>query len=93
MTSDTPRADAHFGVLGIKQVRGTESDLIFARTLERELAAVRDLLRSAHAIAERKGERTAWDRFAASCLKLGVGAVTARTYKILPSDEESSNDK
>ena len=37
MTSDTPRSDAHYGVLGIKQVRGTERDLFFARTLEREL--------------------------------------------------------
>ena len=41
MTSDTPRSDAHYGVLGIKQVRGTEHDLIFARQLERELAEAR----------------------------------------------------
>ncbi len=46
-----------------------------------------ELLRSAHCIALRQGRDTAWDRFADSCQKLGVGSVTARTYKVLPSDE------
>jgi len=50
---------------------------------ERELEA---LLRSACAIAERKGESTAWDRFVASVHKVGLNGVTARTYRILPSD-------
>lgn len=42
--SDTPRSDAHFGVLGIKQVRGTERDLFFARTLEMDAKRYRWLL-------------------------------------------------
>lgn len=52
---------------------------------EEELTA---LLESAHLIARRKGADTAWDRFAESIKKAGVGYVTARTYKILPSDTE-----
>ena len=52
-----------------------------ARELELE-----DLLRSAHAIAERKGADTEWERFAASCKEQGIGSVTARVYKVAPSD-------
>lgn len=44
-----------------------------ARELELE-----DLLRSAHAIAERKGADTAWERLAASCKEQGIGSVTAQ---------------
>lgn len=47
-----------------------------------------ELLRSACAIAERRGEGTAWDRFIASVHKLGLNGVTARTYRVLPSDLE-----
>lgn len=47
-----------------------------------------ELLRSAHAIAVRRGTGTAWDRFAASIAQLGIGAVTARTYRLLPTDHE-----
>ena len=46
------------------------------------------LLESAHLIARRQGADTAWDRFAESIKKAGVGYVTARTYKVLPSDNE-----
>lgn len=46
-----------------------------------------DLLRSAHAIAARKGAGVAWERFAASIAKLGIGSVTARTYRVLESDQ------
>lgn len=46
-----------------------------------------ELLRSAHAIAIREGRDTAWARFAASIAKLGIGSITARTYRVLPSDE------
>jgi hypothetical protein len=49
---------------------------------------LRQLLHSAHAIAERKGEDVHWERFAASIAKVGIGPVTARTYRILPSDRE-----
>ena len=48
-----------------------------------------DLLRSACAIAERKGAGTAWDRFTASAAKLGLNGITARTYRVLPSDLEN----
>lgn len=54
---------------------------------EAELAKLRDLLRSARAIADRQGDRTAWARFSASIGELGIGSVTPRTYRILPSDE------
>ena len=60
------------------------SQVATAKT-KRELE-LEDLLRSAHAIAVRKGESTAWERFAASCAALGVGAVTARHYKVLRDD-------
>jgi hypothetical protein len=46
-----------------------------------------ELLRSACAIAERKGERTHWDRFLASAKQVGVNGITARTYRML--DRES----
>ena len=46
------------------------------------------LLQSAHLIARRKGADTAWERFAQSIANAGVGYITARTYKILPSDLE-----
>ena len=49
-------------------------------------AELEDLLRSAHCIALRKGQGTAWERFAASISKLGIGSITARTYRILPDD-------
>lgn len=45
-----------------------------------------ELLRSACAIAERRGDGTNWDRFIASVHKLGLNGVTARTYRLLPSD-------
>lgn len=59
-----------------------------ARELELE-----ELLRSAHAIAERQGAGTKWDRFAASLAAAGISAVTARTYRILPSDTEPAMAK
>jgi hypothetical protein len=50
--------------------------------------ALEELVRSACAIAERKGASTAWDRFTASAGALGLNGVTARTYRVLPSDAE-----
>lgn len=52
-----------------------------ARELELE-----ELLRSAHCIANRKGKETHWERFKASVQKVGIGSVTARTYRVLKSD-------
>ena len=46
------------------------------------------LLQSAHLIARRKGANTHWERFAQSIANAGVSYLTARTYKILPSDLE-----
>ncbi len=47
-----------------------------------------ELLRAACAIAERGGEGTHWGRFAESIRKVGLNGITARTYRILPSDLE-----
>ena len=55
-----------------------------ARELELE-----DLLTSARAIAERKGDDVAWERFSERLRKAGIGSVTARTFRVLPSDNEA----
>ncbi len=47
-----------------------------------------DLLRSARCIAERKGADTAWERFSERIGALGIGSVTAKVFKVLPSDLE-----
>jgi len=52
-----------------------------ARELELE-----DLLISARAIAERKGEYVAWERFSERLQNAGIGFVTAKTFRVLPSD-------
>ena len=49
-------------------------------------ASMEELLRSAHCIAARRGEGTHWDRFAASVQALGIGPVTARTYRLLQGE-------
>lgn len=56
-----------------------------ARELELE-----DLLISANAIAQRRGKDTAWARFSHRLADAGIGAVTPRTFRVLPSDTESS---
>lgn len=56
----------------------------------RELA-LEDLLRSAHAIAMRGGEGTHWARFSARLGEMGIGYVTPRTFRVLPSDEGETN--
>jgi hypothetical protein len=63
-------------------IHGTD---FFGKTADR-IEELQELLRSAHAIADRKGEETHWERFAAGIAKVGIGPVTARTYRILPSD-------
>ncbi len=47
-----------------------------------------ELLTSAAAIAGRRGADTAWERFVVSCRAEGVGQITARTYRLLPSDQQ-----
>lgn len=60
------------------------SQVATAKT-KRELE-LEDLLRSACAIAERKGADTAWERFSARLAEAGISPVTAKVFKILPSD-------
>ena len=52
-----------------------------AREIELE-----DPLVSARAIAERRGECTAWERFSKRLADAGIGCVTAKVFKILPCD-------
>lgn len=47
-----------------------------------------DLLVSARAIAQRKGEGTHWERFDARLAKFEIGSVTPRTFRVLPGDLE-----
>ena len=61
------------------------SQVATAKT-KRELE-LEELLRSACAIAERKGEGTHWGRFINSVNQAGLNGVTARTYRVLESDE------
>ena len=58
-----------------------------AREIELE-----ELLHSAKAIADRKGKGTAWERFSESVAKAGISGITARVYKILPSDLETESN-
>jgi DNA-directed RNA polymerase subunit RPC12/RpoP len=50
-----------------------------------------DLLSSAYAIAERKGRGTAWERYAKQLALAGISPVTAKTFRVLPSDSEPDN--
>jgi len=47
-----------------------------------------DVLTSAHCIAKRNGVDTAWERFSERIGRLGIGSVTAKVFKVLPSDLE-----
>jgi hypothetical protein len=60
----------------------------FATAKTKRELELEELLRSAACIAARKGESTAWDRFAASLAEAGISPITARTYRVLPSDDE-----
>ena len=82
----TPQpASAEVELATVNQLFLELSQFTTAKTA-RELA-MEELLRSAHAIALRNGEGTAWDRFATSIRNMGIGSVTARVYRMLPSDE------
>lgn len=50
------------------------------------IAELTDLLTSARAIAERKGESTAWERFSTRLQSAGIGCITAKTFRILPEE-------
>lgn len=47
-----------------------------------------DVLTSARCIADRQGADTAWARFSERIGALGIGSVTAKVFKVLPSDLE-----
>ena len=66
--------------------REREVAVAVARPLIDRVQALEALLRSACTIAERRGEGTAWERFIESVFALGLNGVTARTYRVLPSD-------
>jgi len=53
---------------------------------EKRETEMEGLLRSARAIAARRGENTAWDRFDASIAELRISPVTARTYRLLEGE-------
>ena len=84
-----------------KDSDGEDRNILQMVTLEKEWAANRiqegekaiarveeleDLLRSARNIADREGALTAWVRFSERIGAFGIGSVTAKTFKILPSD-------
>lgn len=56
--------------------------------LQKRIGILEDLLSSAYNIANRKGTDTHWFRFASQLHVNGISPVTAKTFKILPSDQE-----
>lgn len=62
-----------------------ELSLISKAKTQRELE-LEDVLRSAHAIAARKGDDTAWERFADRISKLGIGSITPKTFRKLDDE-------
>lgn len=69
-----------------RERRDTDAALTLLIREKERTKALEELLCSAHCIALRHGADTAWDTFAASIRALGIGAVTARVYKV-PRDE------
>lgn len=72
-----------------RERRDTDAVLTLLIREKERTQKMAELLCSACAIAERKGVDTDWDRFAASVHKLGLNGVTARTYRVLPSDSDA----
>lgn len=58
--------------------------------LQKRISVLEDLLSSAYNIANRNGENTHWERFAGQLHINGIRPITAKTFKILPSDIELS---
>jgi len=61
--------------------------------LQKRVEQLEDLLSSAYNIANRDGKDTHWFRFAAQLHVHGISPVTAKTFKILPSDEGYQPDR
>lgn len=49
---------------------------------------IEELLRSACAIAERRGKNTDWSGFVESVKKVGLNGITARTYRVVHSEKK-----
>lgn len=60
----------------------------FATAKTKRELELEDLLTSARCIAEREGKETHWKRFDARIESFGIGSITAKTFRILPSDKE-----
>lgn len=65
-----------------------EVKLAFANKQLERLEELTDLLTSAKAIAERQGADTHWQRWCDRLTAAGIGSVTPKVFKILPSDLE-----
>lgn len=68
------------GAVAVLALKNTE--------LSKRISVLEDLLSSAYDIANRNGVDTHWFRFAAQLHINGISPVTAKTFKILPSDPE-----
>lgn len=64
-----------------------ESTLAENAELKNRINLLEDLLTSAACIASRNGKGTHWERFAKQLKVNGIGNITAKTFRILPSDE------
>lgn len=53
-------------------------------SLKKTIEELTDVLTSARAIAMRGGVDTAWERFSNRIGSLGIGCITAKTFRILP---------
>lgn len=60
----------------------TKRELNLEHRKSRREYELEQLLRSACAIAERKGEDTHWENFLNSAKALGINGVTARHYRV-----------
>jgi len=54
--------------------------------LRKRQATLVDILESVRVVCQREGAETAWARLDARIAKEGIGAITAKTFRVLPSD-------
>lgn len=57
-----------------------------SRLQNARISELTDLLTSAHAIAKRNGDGTNFKRFSDRLTAAGIGSVTPKTFRMLPSD-------
>lgn len=75
-----PYTGGHVAVLALKNTE-----------LSKRISVLEDLLSSAYNIASRNGVETHWFRFSSQLHINGISPVTAKTFKILPSDPEHTS--